>query len=211
MKMHYLFLLIILTSCTLKNPAYETLKAYETVKEMTLTMDLSTVELSKSINITPATFETVTEQVVLVDKVVKDGYYTSKTHRYLFKDSYSTIRAIPNAGRITFRNETLISYAGHEAVTMEPQYKEYTTYKYCKDCGKSNGVSYKEVKGNFRTSSKESEAYKKTFSRYRLVNDAIAQASYKNGSQHISVSGTEAELKKLLKHKMLKGVKHKMK
>ncbi len=179
---------------------------------MTMTMDLSSIGLSKAYRIIPATFETVTDEVLIIDKVVRDGFYKEKKHKRLVKDGYSTIRTIPNHGTITYNKEILLSYSGYESVKLEEEYKNYSTYHYCKSCDSNSGISYKDVhKAAVKNSTRDGQPYKRMMSSYKLVQDAQVEASYSDGSEIIKVTGTRSQLEKLLKNPKLKGVKHQIK
>jgi len=205
MRIILLLLISFSVSCQVSKPT-------GSEKQMTMTMDLSSINLSKSQRLIPATFETISETMTVIDKVVKDGYYTEEKKTLLIKDGYKTMRPIINEGMITFKSDTLMRYNGFQEAYTEERTKVYSIYQYCPTCDKQNGISFKKVRKNLGPiDAKEGMPYEIEVSRLILVKNATVVPVYSEGSKTITVTGTKAELQELLAHPKLEGVKYEMK
>jgi len=198
-------LLIFSISCKVSKPKTDGEKL------MSMTMDLSSINFSQHARMIPATFETVPEEITMIDKVVMDGYYTEQKKTRLVKDAYKSIRPIINQGTIEFGGEALLKYNGHEDVMTKERTEDYISYQYCPTCDEKNGLSFKEVHKAIGTIPlEEGMPYKTMVSKLKLYENAKLEPVYKEGTKIITVTGTKTELKKLLEHPKLEGIEYTM-
>ena len=203
----YLLLLISFTlSCKVSKPGTDS------EKMMILTMDLSSINLSETQRVIPATFETVTTPITLIDKIHMEGFYTEKKLDWLVKDSYTSLKATNEKGFIIFQSDTLMTYDVYKEVVSEKKIKEYRTFEYCATCDATNGIPLTEVKKIIGAiSNTVGKPHQKMISRQKIYNHAMLAGVYPDGKKTMTVSGTKSELEQLLAHPKLNGIKYDMK
>lgn len=179
---------------------------------MTMTMDLSSVNLSETYRVIPATFETVTTPITLVDKVMMDGFYTEEKLEWLVKSPYKSLLPTDEIEAIIYKSDTLISYPKYKEVISEKMIKEYSTFWYCAKCDETNGIHLTEVRKKIGAfSNTVGKPHQKMVSKQKLYDDAKIKAIYTDGKKTITVTGTKSELTQILNHPKLAGIKYSMK
>ena len=205
-KVYLLLLTSFTLSCKVSKPGTDS------EKMMSLTMDLSSINLSETQRIIPATFETVTTAVTLVDEIYLEGFYTEKNLEWLVKDSYTSLEATDEKVFIIFQSDTLMTYDIYKEVVSEKRIKEYRTFQYCATCDETNGIHLTEVKKILGgVSNTVGKPYQKIISKQKLHSHAKMVAVYPDGKKTITVSGIKSELEELLAHPKLAGIKYRMK
>lgn len=163
------------------------------------------------IRIMPAQFETLTEEVMVIDKVIANAYYQEFNETVLSKDGYNTIRALP-LEKIYFKEEAVLVYQDYQSVEIESKYSERKYYKFCPECTKSNGVHLDEIKKKQSgiSSVQSGHPYYSTRNYLKVVTRANASLSLKDQGKKIELTGTSLEIKKLLNHPRLRNLKYKI-
>jgi len=180
----------------------------------TLTLDLTSIKLHEEYRITPASFETITEEIMMVENIDKNALYEKMEVEVLVKDRYNSMEVSENIDTIYFQNKVVHTYRNFEEIITPARYENIYNFILCPHCDESNGLTFDQIckENKYIKSAVEGEALYVTRSYYKLVMPAKITPVSKSGDQNsISFSGPEKELKKLLNHPKLEKAKYRIK
>jgi len=152
-----------------------------------------------------------------VDVVQKDAFYKRHDSEVLKKHAYNSIILNDQPDTIWFKSQAEIIFTDFKEIQHPPQYSSEATFTMCKSCDASNGISFKDVSKELKNlkDAKQGMPFYDMHSYYSLVSNAVIvdEASHSNPkwAYQKQIVGSEADLKALLNHPRLKGIKYKIK